>query len=439
MNKGIIYFVQPCELVGTNRYNIGCSNNTDLNRCRNGYRKGTRFLCIMECCEPFSLEKDIKKHFGEKFKLIAGCEYFEGDENMMRDNFIKIVNEFINKYNQKNIDYQIDSGDDTDDTDDNDNDTDSDEINSEISENVTKTFLNYQEDEMFGGKKQLIKIKMTRDYRNQEIDGIIVSYIDEEKELSDDNIELNWGDDKMHANYFNRLIANKIIENNCVYDMNDKKFIKNIDKFKMKIRVELCDQYLWKIQQNENLNSQREDFNSPGVWKKIQKFLFKSVILNEDVYCGENNGILKIELFPSLNRFIIYTVKVGSKYFDSMYLRENIPYLIESNDNNEYYIVNRYYEYIGLNTKVNPMWELDKATKWNRTYMYDDGTSPLNGDETIEKFKYYEIKSHDATKEFKQCFDKYKQLTKDKRCINNNDTLIKLLDLVLFECVLNNN
>ena len=25
MNKGIIYLIQPCELVGTSRYKIGCS------------------------------------------------------------------------------------------------------------------------------------------------------------------------------------------------------------------------------------------------------------------------------------------------------------------------------------------------------------------------------------------------------------------------------
>ena len=25
MNKGIIYLIQPCELVGTNKYKIGCS------------------------------------------------------------------------------------------------------------------------------------------------------------------------------------------------------------------------------------------------------------------------------------------------------------------------------------------------------------------------------------------------------------------------------
>lgn len=32
MNKGIIYLIQPSELVGTNRYKIGCSTKTSLDR-----------------------------------------------------------------------------------------------------------------------------------------------------------------------------------------------------------------------------------------------------------------------------------------------------------------------------------------------------------------------------------------------------------------------
>ncbi len=39
MNKGIIYLIQPCELVGTSRYKIGCSRNPNLDRCKNGYKK----------------------------------------------------------------------------------------------------------------------------------------------------------------------------------------------------------------------------------------------------------------------------------------------------------------------------------------------------------------------------------------------------------------
>jgi PHP family Zn ribbon phosphoesterase len=107
MNKGIIYLIQPCELLGTSRYKIGCSTNLELERIKNGYKKGTRYIIIMECYDPFFLEKNIKRVFNEKFKLIAGNEYFEGDEKNIKDEFLKIVIEYEkeNKVDEKeNID-----------------------------------------------------------------------------------------------------------------------------------------------------------------------------------------------------------------------------------------------------------------------------------------------------------------------------------------------
>lgn len=94
MNKGIIYLIQPCELVGTNRYKIGCSKKPVLERCVFGYKKGSRYLCIMECIEPLKLENILKERFNIKFKLIAGKEYFEGDEKEMIREFIDIITEY---------------------------------------------------------------------------------------------------------------------------------------------------------------------------------------------------------------------------------------------------------------------------------------------------------------------------------------------------------
>lgn len=94
MSKGIIYFIQPAELVGTNRYKIGYSKSPNLKRCNKGYKKGSRYIFIMECNNPFILEKNIKEEFNKLFKLIAGSEYFEGDENMMRKTFLKTIEEF---------------------------------------------------------------------------------------------------------------------------------------------------------------------------------------------------------------------------------------------------------------------------------------------------------------------------------------------------------
>ena len=92
MKKGIVYFIQPAELVGTNRYKIGCSRNSDLERIKCGYKKGTRNILIYECVEPFILERKIKDIFNNKFKTIAGKEYYEGDENLMFEEFSKLNN-----------------------------------------------------------------------------------------------------------------------------------------------------------------------------------------------------------------------------------------------------------------------------------------------------------------------------------------------------------
>ena len=41
---GIVYLIQPAELVGTNVYKVGASGQPDVNRIVNGYKKGTIWL-----------------------------------------------------------------------------------------------------------------------------------------------------------------------------------------------------------------------------------------------------------------------------------------------------------------------------------------------------------------------------------------------------------
>jgi hypothetical protein len=110
MNDGIIYLIQPTELISTNRYKIGCSRKIDLSRI-NDYNKGTRILCVMNCDKPFKLEKYMKLKFLEKFKLIGGKEYFEAEEKEMIYYFTDIVinhmkNNIIYENNEDNEDEQ---------------------------------------------------------------------------------------------------------------------------------------------------------------------------------------------------------------------------------------------------------------------------------------------------------------------------------------------
>jgi hypothetical protein len=43
--EGIVYLIQPVELVGTNRYKLGCSNKTSIQRLV-AYKKNSRVLCV---------------------------------------------------------------------------------------------------------------------------------------------------------------------------------------------------------------------------------------------------------------------------------------------------------------------------------------------------------------------------------------------------------
>jgi hypothetical protein len=96
--SGIIYLVQPAELVGTNRYKIGMSLNTELERVKTGYKKGTRYIYIGECINARELENKIKNIFKNKFNLIAGTEYFEGNEKEIEKEFFNIIFEHKNTH-----------------------------------------------------------------------------------------------------------------------------------------------------------------------------------------------------------------------------------------------------------------------------------------------------------------------------------------------------
>lgn len=90
---GIVYFIQPAELVGTDRYKIGCSEKMDLSRIKS-YKKGTRYLAILACTDPYRLESSIISCFKQKFNLLTGNEYFEGSENDMIKEFTKIYHSY---------------------------------------------------------------------------------------------------------------------------------------------------------------------------------------------------------------------------------------------------------------------------------------------------------------------------------------------------------
>jgi hypothetical protein len=99
-SRGIIYMIQPAELIGSNKYKIGHSKSPNLNRCINGYYIGSRFISINECNNPLILEKKIINEFNKLFKLSAGREIFEGNENLMYITYLKLLNAHKNIYDE---------------------------------------------------------------------------------------------------------------------------------------------------------------------------------------------------------------------------------------------------------------------------------------------------------------------------------------------------
>lgn len=93
-DKGLLYLIQPAELVGTSRYKIGYSKNNDLNKFRKDYKKGSRFLDIYEYDRSCLLVREIRNNFNTKFKLVAGRTYYEGNENDIKKNFNAIINNY---------------------------------------------------------------------------------------------------------------------------------------------------------------------------------------------------------------------------------------------------------------------------------------------------------------------------------------------------------
>jgi hypothetical protein len=106
---GIVYLVQPGELLDTKRFKVGCSEHEDYSRLSK-YHKNCKIISIRRCGENYKeIEKIIINEFKNKYKLITGNEYFEGNIKDIDNDFNKIVSK----------DFDIDVSDVSDDSDDN--------------------------------------------------------------------------------------------------------------------------------------------------------------------------------------------------------------------------------------------------------------------------------------------------------------------------------
>lgn len=89
MELGIIYLIQPAELIETDRFKIGFSSKPNLD-WKNKYASGTRFICIMESPGCSILKTIINAQFKKKYDMIS-TDFFEGDEKEMIQDFFLVV------------------------------------------------------------------------------------------------------------------------------------------------------------------------------------------------------------------------------------------------------------------------------------------------------------------------------------------------------------
>lgn len=133
----------------------------------------------MEVYEPFIIEKILKKKFNEICKLVAGSEYFEGDEIIMLKHF-------------------------------------------------TNCIINYKCDTTNGNKTFYFQYVIDKNYEL-----VHFNYVNDKKQCV---ISIDLKNEDKHLKIFiNALIDNNVVSDDKIYDLSNHEFIKKILKYKFHI------------------------------------------------------------------------------------------------------------------------------------------------------------------------------------------------------------
>jgi hypothetical protein len=234
--------------------------------------------------------------------------------------------------------------------------------------------------------------------------------------ICEDSIRFAWVEEK---NYFDRLIREKIIIPNTIYDLYSKLFVKKLLTTKMKINI---DNYA------DFINTHKIIIET-DIYEKIWKILCYNLVINDKIYASIDTDtfekLKKIKDFDNItidigmmfnninktNMTLIDLYKINKKYYDyESFLRKYIPYVIRWDINNNYYIVNRNYEYIGLNSK-----SIDYTCE-GEAYLFNDGNKPWDNKNNYIRF----------------C-NEYKKIIKDNslnECLNMHNSTTTILTLL---------
>jgi hypothetical protein len=201
------------------------------------------------------------------------------------------------------------------------------------------------------------------------------------------------GDD---LKYFKHMLNTKTILLNEIYDIHDNKFTKQLIKRKCNIDIEYygefrkCrDEDIIKLNCNSKTTERiRQLFYCNCI---INNDLYSNIIIDDhDTYIDTFNTCKRISNFDYLNvdvgidNYMILSIgKINSKFYDYKTCRMFTPYLIQWDDNNTYYMVNRDYEYIGIGSKNAP----DDFKVYDQCYLYNDGVKPWRSKKGLDKLR----------------------------------------------------
>jgi hypothetical protein len=217
--------------------------------------------------------------------------------------------------------------------------------------------------------------------------------------------------------YLKYLISKKVILLDKIYDINSKDFMCKIIKTKFILNIENYEEFYETYMSGVKIYSIFEN--------KIRQIFYCNMLINNKLYATmvkEDDdfnikkafnkltfGSFRIDI-GLLDYSIVSIYKIYNYYYEyKTYLRKYIPYLIRWDSKNNYYIVNRDYEYIGLNSKS------IEFEKKGECYLFNDGTKPWDGKE-----------------EFIEMGNKYIKIIKEnslKECLNSNKFTDDILSL----------
>lgn len=437
MMSQYVYLLQEREFIRTkeNVYKVGMTKKENYKRF-NQYPKGSVLLFQMICDNCRKMEKLVLKKFKETFKQRKdiGNEYFEGEYKSMIDiiylaikDELNIQEEIINDY-EETINAEEEQEEEEYDDDDKDEEQENKIKFNLLCEKICKIFPDYKNDKSFGGNKKYIKISIIdNEYVVYYINSTLMDYLDHYYETECETIFYDYIINEYEINknvadrlqYFNHLINKKIVCLDKIYDINSIDFITKIKKTKFYINIENYDEFQINLTNNKFYCKIREKIRQLFHCNAIVNNCLYSTMVNED---ETYNVFKKFKNLKDYDNFridigiqeynMIRLYKINSKYYDyKSFLRKYTPYVIRWDINNNYYIVNRDYEYIGLNSKS------IEHTGECQAYLFNDGNKPWDNRNNYIRFcnEYKKIINENSLKE---CLNKH----------NSTTTILTLLD-----------